>query len=167
MYPRLPDIEAVFNLLQSLENVNMLVERNNLVGYGQIISSACETVATTYNNFYAENFEQYIGNYFIYKLKVEYGNLSMSVVKKLVYNYIFDEVLTNIARSDMPEDFVDQDTLNLAPNLQVYIDRIIQPIKNRLLQLSLNKETITANPFTVLNVMAFILDLYEQKSVQA
>ncbi|ORE01191.1 hypothetical protein BCV72DRAFT_82419 [Rhizopus microsporus var. microsporus] len=91
----------------------------------------------------------------------------MSVVKKLVYNYIFHEVLTNIARSDMPEDFLAQDTLNLVPSLQVHIDRIIQPIKNRLQQPPLNKEIITANPFTVLNVMAFILDLYEQKNVQA
>ncbi|RCH98086.1 hypothetical protein CU097_015201 [Rhizopus azygosporus] len=49
IYPRLPDIEATFNLLQSLENVNLLVERNNLVGYGHIIPSACATVATRFN----------------------------------------------------------------------------------------------------------------------
>ncbi|GAA5809320.1 hypothetical protein MFLAVUS_002727 [Mucor flavus] len=72
MYPTLPGIEAAFNHLQSLENVNLLVEKGNLVGYGQIVSSACETVATAYSNFYVENFENYIGNYFIYKLKVEY-----------------------------------------------------------------------------------------------
>jgi hypothetical protein len=72
MYPALPGIEAAFNHMQSLENVNLLVEKGDLVGYGQIVSSACETVATTYNNFYVENFENYIGNYFIYKLKVEY-----------------------------------------------------------------------------------------------
>jgi len=91
----------------------------------------------------------------------------MLIVKKLVYNYIFDEVLTKIARSDMQDDFLDQDTLNLAPNLQAYIDRIIQPIRNRLPQLPLDKKTITANPFTVLNAMTFILDLYEQEIVQA
>ena len=78
MYPRLPDIEETFNRLQSLENVNLLVEKNNLVGYGQIVSSACQTIATAYNNFYVENFEHYIGNYFIYKLKVEYAVSNLS-----------------------------------------------------------------------------------------
>lgn len=79
---------------------------------------------------------------------------------------MLDETLTNVARSDMPEDFLDQNTLNLAVNLQVYIDSTIQPIRNRLPQLPVDKITITANPFTVLNVMAFILDFYEQEMIQ-
>jgi len=72
LYPRLSNIETVFNDLQGLENVNLLVEKGDLVGYGQIVSSACDTVATAYNNFYVENYETYIGNYFIYRLKVAY-----------------------------------------------------------------------------------------------
>jgi hypothetical protein len=47
--------------------------------------------------------------------------------------------------------------------LQIYIDRIIQPIRNRLTQLPLNKGVVAANPFTVLNVMTFILNFTRKK----
>lgn len=71
-YPSLPNLEIVFNRLQSLDNVNILVEKGDMIGYGQIVASACESVVTTYNNFYVENYENYIGNFFLYKLKVKY-----------------------------------------------------------------------------------------------
>ncbi|KAI8087419.1 hypothetical protein BDF21DRAFT_461044 [Thamnidium elegans] len=121
-YPRLPGIQEAYNHLQALENVNLLVEKEGLVGYGQIFSSACDTVATAYNNFYVENYETYIGNYFIYRLKQEYT---------VVYDYVLDEVLKNDTRSDMPEDFITQDGLNSAPNLQAFLNDIIQPVRNR------------------------------------
>jgi hypothetical protein len=73
LYPRLRGIQAAFNRLQSMDDVNLLVELNDLVGYGQILSTACETIATSSNNFYVENFEHYLANYFIYKLQAEYN----------------------------------------------------------------------------------------------
>jgi hypothetical protein len=45
-YPNLINLAAIFNHLQSLEHVNLLVDKNGLVGYGQIVATACETVAT-------------------------------------------------------------------------------------------------------------------------
>lgn len=72
IYPRLANISTAFNELQKMDNINLLVERNNLVGYGHVISSACETVATSYSNFYVENHEKYVANYFIYRLKMLY-----------------------------------------------------------------------------------------------
>jgi hypothetical protein len=71
-YPRLPGIQEAYNRLQMLDNVDLSVEKQGLVGYGQIVSSACDTVATAYNNFYVENYETYVGNYFIFRLKQEY-----------------------------------------------------------------------------------------------
>ncbi|GAA5813666.1 hypothetical protein MFLAVUS_007152 [Mucor flavus] len=56
-YPRLPGIQAVYNRLQALGNVNLSVEKQGLIVYGQIVSSACDTIATAYNNFYVENYE--------------------------------------------------------------------------------------------------------------
>ncbi|KAI8078019.1 uncharacterized protein B0P05DRAFT_470916, partial [Gilbertella persicaria] len=55
-----------------LENVNMLVQKGGLVGYGQIVSSACESLVTAYSNFYVENYETYAGNFFLFKLKIRY-----------------------------------------------------------------------------------------------
>ena len=89
-YPRLPGIQEAYNHLQALENVNLLVEKEGLVGYGQIVSSACDTVATAYNNFYVENYETYIGNYFIYRLKQEY---TVSINKNTsLHNYYTHEL---------------------------------------------------------------------------
>ncbi|GAA5807494.1 hypothetical protein MFLAVUS_000857 [Mucor flavus] len=131
-YPRLPGIQAAYNRLQVLDNVNLSVEKQGLVGYGQIVLSACDTIATVYNNFYVENYETYIGNYFIYRLKQEYTELKTPLVSKVVYGYVLDEVLQNDTRSDMPEDFITQDVLNSAPNLQAFLNNIIQPVRNRL-----------------------------------
>ncbi|KAI8073790.1 hypothetical protein BDF21DRAFT_475198, partial [Thamnidium elegans] len=152
--------------LQALENVNLLVEREGLVGYGQIVLSACDTVATAYNNFYVENYETYIGNYFIYRLKQEYTNIKMPLVKKIVYDYVLDEVLKNDTRSDMPEDFITQDGLNSAPNLQAFLNDIIQPVRNRAPRLPLSREEVTKNPFIVLSIMTYIIEFYEQVNIQ-
>lgn len=35
LYPRLPGIEAAYNHLQALDNVNLFVEKGGLVGYGR------------------------------------------------------------------------------------------------------------------------------------
>ncbi|KAI8062966.1 hypothetical protein BDF21DRAFT_402712 [Thamnidium elegans] len=165
-YPRLPGIQEAYNHLQALENVNLLVEKEGLVGYGQIVSSACDTVATAYNNFYVENYETYIGNYFIYRLKQEYTNIKMPLVKKIVYDYVLDEVLKNDTRSDMPEDFITQDGLNSAPNLQAFLNDIIQPVRNRAPRLPLSREEVTKNPFIVLSIMTYIIEFYEQVNIQ-
>ncbi|KAI8061405.1 hypothetical protein BDF21DRAFT_455741 [Thamnidium elegans] len=165
-YPRLPGIQEAYNHLQALENVNLLVEREGLVGYGQIVSSACDTVATAYNNFYVENYETYIGNYFIYRLKQEYTNIKMPLVKKVVYDYVLDEVLKNDTRSDMPEGFITQDGLNSAPNLQAFLNNIIQPVRNRAPRLPLSREEVTKNPFIVLSIMTYIIEFYEQVNIQ-
>ncbi|KAG2228747.1 hypothetical protein INT48_009348 [Thamnidium elegans] len=186
-YPRLPGIQEAYNHLQALENdnhygrtyvtilgtvtissaiVNLLVEKEGLVGYGQIVSSACDTVATAYNNFYVENYETYIGNYFIYRLKQEYTNIKMPLVKKVVYDYVLDEVLKNDTRSDMLEDFITQDGLNSAPNLQAFLNDIIQPVRNRAPRLPLSREGVTKNPFIVLSIMTYIIEFYERVNIQ-
>ncbi|KAL0073156.1 hypothetical protein F4703DRAFT_1721494, partial [Phycomyces blakesleeanus] len=46
--------------------VNLTVSLNGLKNYGAVVSSACMTIATTYNNYYVEKFENIIANYFIY-----------------------------------------------------------------------------------------------------
>ncbi|KAI8097816.1 uncharacterized protein B0P05DRAFT_567806 [Gilbertella persicaria] len=60
-YPSLLYLEAISNRLQDLENVNMLVQKGELVGYDQIVSSACESLVTAYSNFYVKNYKTYVG----------------------------------------------------------------------------------------------------------
>lgn len=55
-YSSLLNIESVFNRLQSLENANILVDKGDLVGYDQIVAFSCESVVSTYKNFYVENY---------------------------------------------------------------------------------------------------------------
>ncbi|GAA5806707.1 hypothetical protein MFLAVUS_000055 [Mucor flavus] len=136
-YTKLPGIQAAYNRLQALDNVNLSVEKQGLIGYGQIVSSACDTIATVYNNFYVENYET---------LKQEYSELKMPLVNKVVYGYILDEVLKNDTRSDMPEDFITQDVLNSASNLQAFLNNIIQPVRNRVHRLPLSREEENAQP---------------------
>lgn len=81
----------------------------------------------------------------------------MPLVNKVEYGYVLDEALKNDTRSDMPEDFITQDVLNSAPNLQAFLNNIIQPVRNRVHRLPLSREEVTENPFVVLSVMSYIL----------
>ena len=65
-------LASSFVNLSATINGSLFVSENGLKNYGQSLSTACETVATTYNNYYIENFENIIFNYFIYTLKTEY-----------------------------------------------------------------------------------------------
>ncbi|KAI8072094.1 hypothetical protein BDF21DRAFT_424859 [Thamnidium elegans] len=90
----------------------------------------------------------------------------MPLVKKIVYDYVLDEVLKNDTRSDMPEDFITQDGLNSAPNLQAFLNDIIQPVRKQSPRLPLSREEVTKNPFIVLSIMTYIIEFYEQVNIQ-
>lgn len=64
----MPFLAAMWNELNSFEGVNLTVARDGITNYGQVISSVCETIATSYNNYYIENFHNIIANYFIYMI---------------------------------------------------------------------------------------------------
>lgn len=66
-------LTSSFVELSATMNGSLFVPENGLKNYGQSLSAACETVATTYNNYYIENFENIICNYFIYALRTKYS----------------------------------------------------------------------------------------------
>ncbi|KAI7897334.1 uncharacterized protein EV154DRAFT_475654 [Mucor mucedo] len=68
-YPLIPRLVEVWDELNGVEGVNLTVDKGNLILYGQVVSSACESIATCYNNYYIENFENIIANYFIYMIR--------------------------------------------------------------------------------------------------
>lgn len=67
-----PHLEEAWSELSSLEGVVMTVQKEGLTNYGQVLSTACESIATCYNNFYIENFENVVLNYFIYMISKEF-----------------------------------------------------------------------------------------------
>lgn len=67
--PRIPHLEEMWNELNNIEAISMRVELDGLKNYAQVLSTACETIATCYNNYYVEIFENIISNYFIYMLR--------------------------------------------------------------------------------------------------
>ncbi|KAI7903241.1 uncharacterized protein BX663DRAFT_542733 [Cokeromyces recurvatus] len=81
LYPRPPGIQAAYNHLQELDNVNLSVEKQGLVGYGQIVSSACDTVATAYNNFYVENYETRNETNFAYSTRCFFNSFGFTKLK--------------------------------------------------------------------------------------
>lgn len=86
----------------------------------------------------------------------------MPPLKKIVYEYILPEVLDNSVRSNIPENFIHEGDLNNAPNLQQYLNGVIQPIRSRVQHIPLSREYVTeTNPFIVMNLMKYILQQYE------
>ncbi|ORE06558.1 hypothetical protein BCV72DRAFT_120817, partial [Rhizopus microsporus var. microsporus] len=87
------DVDQLTNafvfLSSTTTNGSLFVEENGLKNYGQSLSAACETVALSYNNYYIENFENIICNYFIYILKRKYPNVRIGCLKNLVYNHVY------------------------------------------------------------------------------
>ncbi|ORE04060.1 hypothetical protein BCV72DRAFT_243891 [Rhizopus microsporus var. microsporus] len=58
--------------------VHLFVAENSLKNYEQSLSAACVTFAVTYSNYYVENFENIICNYFTYTLKNKYPDVRFS-----------------------------------------------------------------------------------------
>lgn len=65
-YPHIYYLEGIWTELNNLQGVCLNVAKDGITNYGQILSSACESTSTCYNNYYIENFENIICNYFIY-----------------------------------------------------------------------------------------------------
>ncbi|EPB92469.1 hypothetical protein HMPREF1544_00767 [Mucor circinelloides 1006PhL] len=53
-------LASSFVNLSATTNGSLFVSENGLKNYGQSLSTACETIATTYSNYYIENFENII-----------------------------------------------------------------------------------------------------------
>ncbi|OAD70934.1 hypothetical protein PHYBLDRAFT_182362 [Phycomyces blakesleeanus NRRL 1555(-)] len=53
-YPRLQHLQTLYTELIQTNEVNLTVNLNGLKNYGAVVSSACKTIAITYNNYYNE-----------------------------------------------------------------------------------------------------------------
>ncbi|KAI8875342.1 hypothetical protein K501DRAFT_280465 [Backusella circina FSU 941] len=63
-YTNIRYLEDLWTELNSLDGIDMTVAKDGIQNYSQVLATACETTATSYNNYYIENFENIICNYF-------------------------------------------------------------------------------------------------------
>ncbi|CEG80614.1 hypothetical protein RMATCC62417_14919 [Rhizopus microsporus] len=147
-------------------NVNLTVPLNGLSNYGQVISAAYETVATAYNNYYIENYEQFITNYFIYIIRLNFRELPMGKIKNLLFDHILDKVfLRDITQIPITEAMF-PDNIDSIPRLQRLVGESILQIRNRLPTLPISRAVVTEHPFQILPVLKYILQFYEQNRGQ-
>ncbi|RCH89815.1 hypothetical protein CU097_010872 [Rhizopus azygosporus] len=126
-------------LSSSTTNGSLFVEENGLRNYGQSLSTACETVTTSYNNYYIENFENIICNYFIYSLRRKYPNVKIGCLKNLVYNHVYDEVLVHSEPSSILDGILCLFDSDVASSLSSFLNPLILEMKNCMPTLPVSK----------------------------
>ncbi|GAA5808492.1 hypothetical protein MFLAVUS_001883 [Mucor flavus] len=154
-------LASSFVELSATMNGSLFVPKNGLKNYGQSLSAACETVATTYNNYYTENFENIICNYFIYALRIKFPNAKVGCIKNLVYNHVYDQVLTHPQLSSIPVDILALFDPDVGNNLTSFLNPLILEVKNRISTLPQSKESLNKEPFKILPTLRHILEKYD------
>ncbi|KAI9476218.1 MAG: hypothetical protein EXX96DRAFT_540759 [Benjaminiella poitrasii] len=141
-YPNVENLEDTYQTLTQVDGVNLNVNLNGITNYGEVVSSACETIATCYNNYYVENFENILANYFIYIIRVNFGILPIGAIKNIVYNYLLDHVLV---RQEEP---------------------LVSPGTVLLPVIPLNRAVLSRNPQDIIPVFRYILDVNENRQTE-
>ncbi|KAI7893257.1 uncharacterized protein EV154DRAFT_583715 [Mucor mucedo] len=142
----IPHLEEIWTELSGIEGVSMFVQKEGLTNYGQVIASACKNVATCYDNFYIENFENIVSNYFIYMIRAEFQDLRMPYIKSIVYGHILEIFSVNKETQD---------------KIRKFLNPLIVEIKNRLPPAPITKATLSKAPFDIMPVFRHILSKYE------
>ncbi|KAI7896149.1 uncharacterized protein EV154DRAFT_535887 [Mucor mucedo] len=166
-YPLIPHLAEVWDELNGVEGVNLTVDKGNLTLYGQVVSSACESIATCYKNYYIENFENIIANYFIYMIRQAFHDIKMPVVKHIVYEHVLN-VLFSPGLGAINSDNIST-SLNSEEqeNICTFLNPLILEIKNRIPAFPVTKATLNNDPFSIMPVLKHILEKYESLIVEA
>ncbi|KAI7892841.1 uncharacterized protein EV154DRAFT_537312 [Mucor mucedo] len=166
-YPLIPHLAEVWDELNGVEGVNLTVDKGNLTLYGQVVSSACESIATCYNNYYIENFENIIANYFIYMIRQAFHDIKMPIVKHIVYEHVLN-VLFSPGLGAINSDNIST-SLNSEEqeNICTFLNPLILEIKNRIPAFPVTKATLNNAPFSIMPVLKHILEKYESLIVEA
>ncbi|KAI7906441.1 uncharacterized protein BX663DRAFT_428153 [Cokeromyces recurvatus] len=154
-----------FSDLANIPNVQLFVDENKLKNYGQSLATACETVAVNWNNYYIENFENIICNYFVFFVIKEYSDLKVANIKKLVYNYVYDEVFLQAETSSIPVNTPSLFKPEAASSLQNYLNPLILEVKTRIPAVPVTKATLNESPFKILPIFRYILGEYEAYNI--
>ncbi|KAL0087488.1 hypothetical protein J3Q64DRAFT_1638466, partial [Phycomyces blakesleeanus] len=135
--------------------VNLTVNLNGLKNYGAVVSSACKTIAITYNNYYVENFENIIANYFMY---IKRTNFRVRYYYCSVYLHISEHLLDSLlirlpAPLQIPDQILPENTTIKLPRLSAFLNKRITPVRNILPKIPVNKATLSRNLQAIMHVL--------------
>ncbi|GAA5812996.1 hypothetical protein MFLAVUS_006462 [Mucor flavus] len=139
-YSKMPSLADTWNELNNREGVNLTVAIDGISNYGQVISTACETISTS-NAFPAAK---------------------VSAVKYLVYQFIFDGVFSSQPTTvEVPDDTVPPTEQDDKHKIQGLIANSTLEIRNRLPSFPVTKETLNKAPFDIMLALRHMLSKYE------
>ncbi|KAI7899455.1 uncharacterized protein BX663DRAFT_441175 [Cokeromyces recurvatus] len=150
--PQIPFFEETWTELNNIEGVSLRIEVEGLKNYGQVLFTACETVSTCYNNYYMENFENIVSNYFIYML---HGAFS-SIVYDHVLNDLFSSVPVHITAGNISNSLNEQ----TQKRVRIFLNPLMLKIRNRLPSLPVRKEMLNSAPFNIMPTLRYIREKY-------
>ncbi|GAA5807445.1 hypothetical protein MFLAVUS_000806 [Mucor flavus] len=124
-------LTSSFVELSAAMNGSLFVPENGLKNYGLSLSAACET------------------------------NAKVGCIKNLVYNHVYDQVLTHPQLSSIPVDILALFDPDVGNNLTSFLNPLILEVKNRISALPLSKESLNKEPFKILPALRHILEKYD------
>ncbi|KAI7900005.1 uncharacterized protein BX663DRAFT_172057 [Cokeromyces recurvatus] len=160
-FQHIPHLHETWDELNNFNNIDLLVETQGIKNYGQVLLTACEAIATCYNNYYIENFENIISNYFIYKLRSSFDNLKMPEVKYTVYNHVIETLFSSGQTTITAENIASSLNEQMKARICAFLNPLILQIRNRLPAIPLTKDTLNKAPFDILPALRYILENYE------
>ncbi|GAA5809667.1 hypothetical protein MFLAVUS_003079 [Mucor flavus] len=158
----MPSLADTWNELNNREGVKLTVAMDGISNYGQVISTACETISTSYNNYDIENFQNITANYFIYMISSAFPAAKVSAVKYLVYQFILDGVFSSQPTTvKVPDDILPPTEQDDKHKIQGLIANLTLEIRNRLPSFPVTKETLNKAPFDIMPALRHMLSKYE------
>ncbi|KAI8092428.1 uncharacterized protein B0P05DRAFT_577272 [Gilbertella persicaria] len=157
----IPYLHETWDELNDSDDIDLLVKIQGIKNYGQVLSTACETIATCYNNYYIENFENIISNYFIYKLRTSFDNLKMPEVKYIVYNHVMETLFSSVPTTITAENIASSLNKRMKARVCLFLNPLMLQIRNRLSATSLTRDVLNKALFDILPALIYILENYK------
>ncbi|KAI7905470.1 uncharacterized protein BX663DRAFT_499815 [Cokeromyces recurvatus] len=145
-YPQIPFISDTWIELAGIEGVDLIVKRNDLTNYGQMLS---------------KNFQTFIANYFIYMVRAKFPEVKISIIKHIVFEHILDAVLSHKVQPAMDGNIAFSLSEEAQGNIRALSKPLILEIRNRLPSFPMTKETLNKALFGIIPALRHILVKYE------
>ncbi|KAI8069797.1 uncharacterized protein B0P05DRAFT_580531 [Gilbertella persicaria] len=157
----IPHLHETWDELNDSDDIDLLVKIQGIKNYGQVLSTACETIATCYNNYYIENSENIISNYFIYKLRTSFDNLKMPEVKYIVYNHVMETLFSSGPTTITAENIASSLNEQMKARVCLFLNPLRLQIRNILSATPLTRDVLNKAPFDILPALRYILENYK------
>ncbi|CAO3670036.1 unnamed protein product [Rhizopus stolonifer] len=128
-------LEDLWTELNSLENINLIVAKDGLRNYGQVLATniICRVIP----------------------------DVKRSIIKDLVYEHVLDQVLSSNPVKAIADNILTSLSQEIKDTIQAFISPLIVELKNRLPSFSITKASLNTDPFGILPALKHILSKYE------